>query len=202
MVGGIALTLKGTGYLTALKALGISLAVVAVVNLHPLGKSVNYRRAYAVQTAGEFISVAAEFSSRVENGVYHLKGRNSHFGVNSGGNTASVVANGNGIVLVDSHDNLLTVTCKCLVDRVVDDLVHQMMQTARRGRSYIHSGAFSYRFKTFKDLYLAFVVCVLVSCHFFFPFGFCVGNLCEYIFLKVFLGFGAFLKSSDSPRAI
>ena len=51
---------------------------------------------------------------------------------------------------------------KGLVDGVVDYFIYQMVKTPYRGSADIHSGAFSYRFQTLKDLYLAFVVMTLI----------------------------------------
>jgi hypothetical protein len=40
---------------------------------------------------------------------------------------------------------------ECLVDRVVDYLIDQMVQAALTGRSDVHAGALAHRFEAFED---------------------------------------------------
>ena len=62
----------------------------------------------------------------------------------------------------------------------INDFLHQVMKPSYRCSSNIHSGAFSYCLKSFKYLYLTFIVrLVLEFFHFFRPFDF-------YPFLSLF----------------
>jgi len=57
------------------------------------------------------------------------------------GNAAAVVFDGHGAVVVDPHGDLAGVARHCLVDRVIDDLVGQMMQAAASRIGNVHAGA-------------------------------------------------------------
>ena len=166
---GVPLALEGTCNRTALESLAVLLAVTAVLNLKPLGESVNNRRTNAVKTAGDLISLAAELTARVKNGVYYLKGGKTELLIHTRGNTTSVVLNGNTVILVNSYVNAAAIACKCLVDRVIHYLVNEVMKTAYRGSSDIHTGSFSYSLKSLKNLYLAVVIalCFHLVCHLF-----------------------------------
>ena len=80
---------------------------------------------------------------------------------------------------------MVTVTGQSLIDGVVHDLVHQMVQTPLAGRADIHTGALAHSLQTFQDLDLAGVVfmvrrsiCVGAGndflCHFLSPFCFVI----------------------------
>ena len=107
----------------------INFPVLADLDLQPLGKGVDDRRAYAVQTAGDLIAPAAEFAARVQDGIDDLERGLAGLGLNVDGDTAAVVGDGDGVALVDSHNDVLAVACQRLVDRVVDDLIDQMVQS-------------------------------------------------------------------------
>ena len=84
-VTAIALTLKRSCNSALFKSFGISFTVTAVFYLYPLGKSVNNRCTYAVQTAGDFIALTAEFSTCVQDSIYYLKRRKSKLFVHTRG---------------------------------------------------------------------------------------------------------------------
>ena len=67
-----------------------------LINVHfqPFGKGVDDRKPDAVQTAGNFISAAAEFTARMEHGENNFKCRFADLCIDAGGNTASVIAHG------------------------------------------------------------------------------------------------------------
>ncbi len=111
-------------------------------------KRVHAGDADAVQSAGNFVRVAVEFSAGVQRGHHHLRGGN-FFAVDVhrvDGNAAAVVDHGDGIVDVNGDFDLVGVTRERLVDGVVDDFIHQMMQPEFAGRADVHRGTFAHRF--------------------------------------------------------
>ena len=163
---------EGTRDLTSLKSLGISLSLIAVVKLDPLGKRVYNGCADAVKTSGYLISTATEFSARVKYGINHLRRRYTLFWVDSRRNTASVILYGNTVSLVYSNGYLIAKARKSLVNRVIHYLVNKVMKSADRGSTYIHTRTLSYRLKSLKNLYLIFVIHLIwVVFHFFRSFS-------------------------------
>ena len=154
----LSLVAEGTGYRAALKALGVAAAIVAVVDLDPFGQRVDDRRADAVQSSRELIAVAAELTAGVKNGIDHLQGRNAHLGMDAAGDTAAIVTNRYRAVGMEGHLNAVTASGQRLVDRVVDDLVNQMMQAAYRRRADVHTGSLSDSLKALKYLDLIFII--------------------------------------------
>ena len=155
---GFSLLFEGARDVTALEPLGIALALVAVIDFNPRGKRVYNRCTNAVQTSGIFIAVTAKFAARVQNGIDHLKRGNAHFGVNTTRNTATVILHGYAVIRVKRDLYALTAAGQCLVDGVIDNFIHQMVKTARRGRPDIHTRSLSDGFKSFQYLNLTFVI--------------------------------------------
>src|SRR5436190_24078431 len=71
--------------------------------------------------------------------------------VHGHGDAAPVVHDGHRIVGVDGHLDGVAVTGEGLVDRVVDDLVDQVMQAPRARRTDVHAGAPAHRLATLED---------------------------------------------------
>ena len=139
----------------------IDLAVLADLDLEPLGQGVDDRRADAVQTAGDLIAPAAELAARVQNGIDDLERGLSRLLLDVNGDAAAVVRHGDGVAGVDGHADVLAVACQRLVHRVVHDLVDEVVQTRRARRADVHAGALAHGLQTLKDLNLTGVVLVL-----------------------------------------
>ena len=88
--------------LAALVTLEIHVLAVANLDLEPLGKRVNNRCAYAVQTARYLVTAAAELAARVEHGENDCNGRQTRLAVNSYGDTASVVGDADNVARLDN----------------------------------------------------------------------------------------------------
>src|SRR5688500_1056423 len=73
-------------------------------------------------------------------------------------NPAAVVLDGDRIVGVNPHADVVRVTGERFVDRIVDDFVHEMVKTAARRRADVHAGAFTDGFQSLEYLDLACVV--------------------------------------------
>src|ERR1700674_893629 len=115
---------------------------------------VDAAHADAVQSSGNFVGVAVELAARVQRGHHDLRGGN-FFAVDVhvvDGNAASVVDYGDGVIEVDGHFDLVGVAGEGLVNRVVDDFVHQVMQPKFAGRADVHGGTFAHRLHAAEDL--------------------------------------------------
>ena len=83
------------------------------------------------------------------------------FRVYTGRYTSSVVGNLNHVAGENIYVYLCAVACEGFVDSVVDYLVHEVVEAVRAAGADVHTGAFSYSFKAFEDLYLIFVVVII-----------------------------------------
>ena len=83
------------------------------------------------------------------------------------GDAAAVILDRDLIVAQDDDVDLVAVASQRLVDRVVDDLVDQVMQSALGGVADIHSGALAYRLETleYPNRLGAVTVLRLFDCH-------------------------------------
>ncbi len=154
--------------LAALVALEIDILAVAYSDLEPLGQRVDDRSADAVQTAGYLVSAAAELTAGVQYGKDDRDRRQTHLGIDTHRDTAAVILDADDVAGQDRNIDLVAIACQRLVDRVIDDLIDQMMQTAFTGGAYVHTGTFTDSFQTLEYLDLIRAVFALDLCHFFF----------------------------------
>jgi len=105
-----------------------------------------------VQPARHFVAVGIEFAARVQLGENNLRRRNAFFGVDVYRNTAAVINHGDRIVDVDGNFNLGAIPGQRLVDRVIDNLINEVMQTVFARRADIHGRAHTDSFQPFEDL--------------------------------------------------
>lgn len=75
----------------------INIAVPADPNLQPFRQSIDHRRTHAMEAAGHLISAAAKLTASMEHREYNLQCRLSGLGLNAGGNTTTVILDGNDI---------------------------------------------------------------------------------------------------------
>ena len=68
------------------------------------------------------------------------------------GNAAAVVANGDAVVLADEDIDAVTETRQGLVDGVVHNLAHQVVQTLDMGVTDVHGRTLAHCLQTLKDL--------------------------------------------------
>ena len=132
----------------------ISLSILTDLYLQPVGKGIDYRSTYTVQTAGHLISPAAKFSSCVQNGKNHLYCRLARLMIETHRNSPPIICHSDGIIRIDINLDLITISGKRLVNAVIDDLIYQMMKPSLRCASYIHSRSFADSRQSLKDLYL------------------------------------------------
>ena len=162
----VADNLQGGNRLAALIALLVLVSVPADDYFEPLGKRVNNRSAYAVQTAGYLVSSAAEFAAGMQDGKYDLNGGNSFLLVDFYRNTAPVVLNRYGAVRVNAYVDFRTNTCQRFIHRVINNFVNKVVKSALRRASDVHTGTPANRFQSFKDLNLfRAVLLILILTH-------------------------------------
>lgn len=106
----------------------------------------------AVQTAGDGVAAAAELAARVQDGQDDLDGRLSLGRDDADRDAAAVVDHAHPAVGEDGDVDGVRVPGQGLVDGVVDDLVHEVVQTALTGRPDVHAGPLADRVQAFQDL--------------------------------------------------
>jgi hypothetical protein len=110
--------------------------VLFSVALHPhlqlLGERIHHRHADPVESAGHLVTVLVELAAGVQHGHRHFQAGDVLGGMDVHRDSTSVIRHGDGIVRVNDHGHRIAVTGQRFVNRVVDDLVDQVMQTARR----------------------------------------------------------------------
>ena len=142
----------------------VDVAVAAYLHDHALGQGVDDGDAHAVQTARDLVGRVIELTAGVQDRHDDLERRDLFDGVLVDRDAAPVVDDRDGVVGVDRHHNLGAETGHGLVDGIVNDLPHQVMQAADARRADIHARALTNGLETFENLNLAAIVIVFV-CH-------------------------------------
>ena len=138
----------------------IDLPVLIYPNLHPLAQGVDHAAADAVEAAGHLISAAAELAAGVQDGIHHLQGGLPRLGLYIHRDAPAVVRNPDGVVLQNLHGDVVAVARQGLVDGVVHNLVHQMVQARGRRGADIHARALTHGFQPLQHLDLRRAVLV------------------------------------------
>ena len=150
--------------IAAVVALLVDLAVAPDLQVERLRQRVHDRDADAVQTAGDLVAVVVELAAGVQHGQHDFRGRPAAL-VLIDGNAAAVVDDGHRVVDVDRDVDLIAVAGQRLVDRVVDDLVDEVMQARRAGRADVHRRPLAHGLEAFEDLDLVRAVVVRRRTH-------------------------------------
>jgi hypothetical protein len=143
----------------ALVALGVDLAVAPDLEIELLRQCVHDRNADAVQAARHLVAVVVELAAGVQDREHDLRG-GAAAGVLIGRDPAAVVDDGDRVVDVQRDVDLIAMTGQRLVDRVVDDLVDEMVQPGSASRADVHRRTLADRFEAFEDLDLVRTVIV------------------------------------------
>ena len=105
-----------------------------------VGQGVDDRDAYAVQTAGDLVALAAELAAGVQDGEDDLDRRLLELGVLVDRDASAVVGDADRVVRVDDDIDVGAVAGERLVDGVVDDFVDEMVQALRARGADVHAG--------------------------------------------------------------
>ena len=111
-----------------------------------------------MQAAGHLVTSAAELAACVQHGENDLERALAGLLLDIHGDAAAVVAHADNIARLDDDLDMVAVAGQRLVDGVIDDLVHKVVQTRRRRRADVHARALSDRFKPFEHLDLRCVI--------------------------------------------
>ncbi len=141
----------GLGH-AALVALVVELAVLADLDFELHAERIHDRRADAVQSARHLVGLAFELAARVQHRMHHFERRALLGRMHVDRDAAAVVRDGDPIVAVDRDVDLAAKPRHRLVDRVVNDLGDEVMQSTLGGVADIHPGALANRLETLENL--------------------------------------------------
>src|SRR6185503_233926 len=142
------------GDLAAAERHRVDRAVAAHLDLELLRQGVHDRDADAVQAARDRVAAAAELAAGVQDGQDHLERGAAvlRAGDRLDGDAAAVVEDTGGAVGVQGDDDPVAEPGHRLVDRVVDDLVHEVVEASDARGPEVHAGSLADRLETFEDL--------------------------------------------------
>jgi hypothetical protein len=127
-------------------------APVADVDVQRRRQRVDDGDADAVQAAGHLVAAAAELASGVQQRQRLGDGRAGPDRGGVGGDAATVVDDPHAAVVEQGHLDPVAEAGQRLVDGVVHDLGHQVVQTALAGGADVHPGALADRLEALEDL--------------------------------------------------
>ena len=142
------------------------MTVLANLNLQPCRESINNRRTNAVQTAGNLIAAATELAASMQNGIYNSDCGKTSLLLYTDRDTASIILYVDDITRQDLYIDAVAVAGKRFVDRIIHDLVDEVVQAAWTGGTDVHTRAFPDSFQTFENLDLVRAVIRIHMCHF------------------------------------
>ena len=146
-------------------------ALAVHLSNHTGRQRVHHRDTHAVQTTGNGVAAATKLTASVQHGHDDLNSGLVLGGVLIHGNTAAIILYANSTISLDGHVNFGGVAGERFVDRVIYDLVDQVVQTALSGRANVHAGALANRFQTFQHgnigctVFMLLFRCILFRCH-------------------------------------
>ena len=152
---------------TLAERLAIDLTVAVHFGNEQFRKSVDARHADAVQAARHLVASLVELTARMQHGQYDLQRRFTLLLVIIGRYTAAVVPNGDRTVFVDRHLDIRTIAGQRLVDRVVDHLIYQMMESLFADIADIHGRTLAHGLQSFQHLDTRRRILLLLFVHFF-----------------------------------
>ena len=122
----------------------VAFAAAAHFNLHMLTQSVNAGNTYTMQAAGNLVAAVTELTACMQYCHDNLNSRLLFLFHHIHGDTTAVIDNRNAVILMDNYLDITAVAGQSLVNTVVHNLIHQMVQTAGGRTADIHSRSFAY----------------------------------------------------------
>ena len=107
---------------------------------------------HTMKTSGDLVAILVELSSGMEDSHDNLKGGTMLLRMHSGGDTSSIVSHPDRVVRKYRDIDLIAIACHCLVDTIIDDLIHQMVKTPLSNITDVHRRSFPHSLKTFQHL--------------------------------------------------
>src|SRR5260221_3724233 len=120
-----------------------------------------------MQTTGNLVRAAIELAARMQNCMHDLERVALFRRMWPDRNSAPVILDRNAIVAQNLNIDLSAMARQRLVDRVIDDLRHQMVEPTLGAVADVHAWAFANRLKTLENLdgLSAVTVGTLFVCH-------------------------------------
>jgi hypothetical protein len=115
--------------------------VAAHDRLEPLRERVHDADADAVQAARDRVGLRVELAAGMEHREHDLEGAPALLLVEVDGDAGAVVGDTDATVVEQRDGDLAAAAGERLVDRVVDDLPHEVVEAARSGRADVHARA-------------------------------------------------------------
>ncbi len=100
-----------------------------------------------MEAARDLVTGTSELPAGVQLGQDDRQRRHALFGHHVHRNPRSVVRDGHRVIRVDDDFDKVVSPRECFVDRVIDDLVDKVMESARTGRADVHPRPQANRFK-------------------------------------------------------
>ena len=122
----------------------VAFAAAAHFNLHVLAQCVNAGNTDTMQTAGNLITAVTELTACMQYCHNNLNSRLLFLFHHIHGNATAVIDNRNAVILMDNYFDITAVAGQSLVNTVVHNLIHQMVQTAGGRTADIHRRSFAY----------------------------------------------------------
>src|SRR3989344_2908275 len=131
--------------------LHILTAIAMDFRAHVDREGVHDRRADAMETAGDLVAFAAEFTARMEDGEHRLKRRDFRLGMDLYGNTAAIIGDADAISWEKRDFDVVAVAAHRFIARVVENLPDKVVQPGRAGRTDVHARAAADRFQALQN---------------------------------------------------
>ena len=119
---------------------------------------VHHGDTHAVQTAGNRIAAATELAAGMQLGHHGFHAGNAFARHFVDRNASAVIHHAHAAVRQNRHLDVRSVACQRLIDGVVDDLVHQVVQASGAGGADVHARTDSHRLKAFQNPQIGSVV--------------------------------------------
>jgi hypothetical protein len=119
--------------------LAVHLLVAVHLRDQPLGERVDDRDAYAMETAGDLVALAAELAAGMKLRQHDGECGQALIGHDVDRDARPVVRNGDGVVRMEDDLDVVGAACKSLVDRVREHLPDEMMEPAGARRADVHT---------------------------------------------------------------
>ena len=116
--------------IAALISLLVNLSLMENLYFQIIRQSIDDRSANSVKTSGHLISPSAELAAGVKDRKHNLNSRLACLFIDPDGNSTAIVYNRDGIIRMNIDSDMRAGTCECLIDRIVDNLINQMVQTS------------------------------------------------------------------------
>ena len=133
------------------------------LHIHPFGQRIYYRRTHTVKSAAGFVYRIIKFAAGMKSRKYKPGCRHTFF-MHSHRNTASVIFDSTGAILMKGNGNSVTESGQMFVYCIIHDLIDQMIKSFSRSAADIHTRSFPNSLQSFQNRNAAGII-VDAFCH-------------------------------------